>query len=61
MLRGVKVGAGVAIWRRIAATNVAALKTHAQVHPRAPGFQAFFAALGVRRHFLKVVCDVRTF
>jgi hypothetical protein len=54
----VEVGAGVAIIRGIAAADVTALEAQAQMHPAIAGFEAFFAALGMRLDFLYVFGDV---
>ena len=48
MLRGVKMFGGVLVLRRIAAADVAAGKTHAQMHPRISDLEAIFTAARAR-------------
>jgi hypothetical protein len=60
MLRGMKVCTRVPVGRRVAATDVAALKAHAQVQPLAASLQAFLATLRLRLHFLYVSCNMTT-
>jgi hypothetical protein len=45
MLRRVKVFCGVLVFRAVAAADVAAFKTFAQMHPRIVHFEAFFATV----------------
>jgi hypothetical protein len=54
-----EVGAGVAVWRGVAATDVATLEAHAQVDPLAADFEAIFAALAARLYLLDVFLNVR--
>jgi len=59
VVRGVEMGARVAVFRRVAAADMAALQAHAQVHPGVAGLDAPFAALGSRLHVLNVSRSVR--
>lgn len=56
-----EMGARVAARRGVAAAYVAALETHAQMHPFAAGFQTFFAALGPGLYLFYKICNVSTF
>lgn len=46
---------GVLVFRRVAATDMAALQAQAQVHPTVTHFQAFFASPGVRSDWFNVI------
>jgi len=46
MVRLAEVSAGVAIFRRVAAADMAALQAHAQVYPGVARFQAVLASFG---------------
>jgi len=59
MFAGVKMFSGVFIFGRIATTYVSALSAQPQVNPGIAHFQALFAAIGMRLHFLDVA-GVRT-
>jgi hypothetical protein len=51
----VEVLGGVFVFRRVAATNMAALQAQPQVHPAVTHLQTLFAALGVRRDLFDLV------
>jgi hypothetical protein len=55
----VEVGAGVAVFRRVATAHLAAFQAHAQVDPGIAGLEAFFAAPGVGLDLLQEFRDVR--
>ena len=55
VLSAVEVLGGVFVFRRVAATDMAALQAQPQVHPAVTHLQTLFAALGVRRHLLDLV------
>jgi hypothetical protein len=46
---------GVLVFRRVAATDMAALQAQAQVHPTVTHFQALFASPGVRSDWFNVI------
>ncbi|MGB6822527.1 MAG: hypothetical protein WBE21_10640 [Candidatus Acidiferrales bacterium] len=52
VLRGVEMFCGMAIFRRIAAANVAADQAQAKMHPRVAHQETFFAAFAAGRDFL---------
>jgi hypothetical protein len=54
VLGAVEVLGGVLVFGGVAAADVAALHTEAEMHPGVAHFQALFAALGVRRYFVNV-------
>jgi len=55
VLSAVEVLGGVFVFRRVAATHMAALQAQPQVHPAVTHLQALFAALGVRSDLLDLV------
>jgi hypothetical protein len=55
VLSAVEVLGGVFVFRRVAATDMAALQAQPQVHPAVTHLQTLFAALGVRRDLLDLV------
>jgi hypothetical protein len=55
VLGAVEVLGGVFVFRRIAATDMAALQAQPQVHPRVTHLQALFAALCVWGDWLDLV------
>jgi hypothetical protein len=61
VLRFMKVATRMAILRRIAAADVAALEAHPKMHPCITHLQAFFTTLGARLHFLRKIRNVRAF
>jgi hypothetical protein len=54
-----KVLGGMFIFGRIAAADVAAFQTQAQVNPGVAHFQTFLAAFGMRAHLANLI-EVRT-
>jgi hypothetical protein len=56
----VEVGCGMAVFGGIATTNLAALQTHAQVHPAISDLETLLANLGVGVHLLHLIFYVRT-
>src|SRR5690242_11745154 len=58
MLRSVKMLGGVFVLRGVAAADVAASQTQAQMHPTVAHLEALFAALGFRLDALDLI-DVR--
>jgi len=58
VLGGVEMFCGMAIFRRIAAANVAADQAQAKMHPRVAHQEAFLAAFAAGRDFLDFL-DVR--
>lgn len=55
VLSAVEVLGGVFVFRRVAATDMAALQAQPQVHPAVTRLQTLFAALGVRSDLLDLV------
>jgi len=60
VLHGMKMLGGVFVLGRIAAADVAAAQTQAQVHPAIPHFQAFFASLRLWFYLLDLI-EMRAF
>ena len=55
MVRGVEVFGGVLVFRRIAAANMPAFETEAQVYPRVPDSQTILAAIRAGRDWSYLV------